>query len=680
MDEFSDSNRLGGETSPYLLQHARNPVAWQPWDEQALASARAEDKPILLSIGYSACHWCHVMAHESFEDAATAAVMNARFVNIKVDREERPDLDKVYQTAHQLLNRRGGGWPLTVFLAPDDLAPFFAGTYFPREPRHGLADFKTVLNQIADYYHAHRDEIRAHAAALTDTFARLKERHPAAGVEPDREIIDAALSALAQSHDARHGGFGPAPKFPRPSAIELLLGAGDVAMRDKALHTLAHMADGGLFDQVGGGFCRYSVDAAWTIPHFEKMLYDNGALLRLYALAAQQTGSARFREVAARTADWAIDVMQSEAGGYYSSLDADSEGHEGKYYVWDDDELRDLLDDDEYALAAARFGLDGAPKFEGHWHLNVAADTAMLAEQRQMSEEAIATQLETIRGKLLHTRAARTPPARDDKILTAWNGLMIRGLAAAGHLLDEPRWLDSAARALDFIRAELWRDGRLFATYQGGRGRFDGYLDDYAFVAAACLEMLQARWRNADLEFARALCEAMLAHFEDRDGGGFFFTADTHETPLDRPKSFVDESMAAGNGVAAQVLVRLGHLLGEVRYLDAAARALRTGAAALADYPDAMCSLLIALRDELDLPAQIILRGEPAVLAQWRRRIESTFDLHRRVYAIPHDAGELPGLLGACEPLADGVAYFCKGTECSPPLTSVEAVLERLEQ
>ncbi|HET8552793.1 MAG TPA: thioredoxin domain-containing protein [Gammaproteobacteria bacterium] len=678
MDEPPLFNRLGDETSPYLLQHARNPVAWQPWDDAALAHARAEDKPILLSIGYSACHWCHVMAHESFEDAATAALMNARFVNIKVDREERPDLDRVYQTAHQLLNRRGGGWPLTVFLAPDDLAPFFAGTYFPREPRHGLADFKTVLNQVADYYHAHRDEIRARTAALSDTFARLKARPPAAGVEPDREIIDAALSTLAQSHDARHGGFGPAPKFPRPGALELLLGAPDAAMRGKALQTLAHMADGGLFDQVGGGFSRYSVDAGWTIPHFEKMLYDNGALLRLYALATRQTGSARFREAAALTADWTIDVMQSEAGGYYSSLDADSEGHEGKYYIWDRDELRDLLNDDEYALAVARFGLDGVPNFEGHWHLNIAADTATLAEQRQVSEEAVATQLETIRGKLLHARAARTPPARDDKILTAWNGLMIRGMTAAGHLLDESRWLDSAARALEFIRAELWRDGRLFATYQSGRARFDGYLDDYAFAAAACLEMLQARWRNADLELACALCEAMLAHFEDRDGGGFFFTADTQETPLDRPKSFVDESMAAGNGVAAQVLVRLGHLLGEIRYLDAAARTLRAGTAVLADYPDAMCSLLIALREELDLPAQIILRGEPTVLAQWRRRIESTFDLHRRVYAIPHDAGELPGLLGACEPLADGVAYFCKGTECSAPLTSVEAVMERL--
>ncbi|HET7308429.1 MAG TPA: thioredoxin domain-containing protein [Gammaproteobacteria bacterium] len=678
MDEPSLFNRLGGETSPYLQQHAHNPVAWQPWDDAALAHARTEDKPILLSIGYSACHWCHVMAHESFEDAATAAVMNARFVNIKVDREERPDLDKVYQTAHQLLNRRGGGWPLTVFLAPDDLAPFFAGTYFPREPRHGLADFKTVLNQVADYYQVHRDEIRKHAAALTDTFAQIKMHHSAAGVEPDLVVIDAALSTLAQSYDARHGGFGPAPKFPRPGALELLLGAPDDAMCGKALHTLARMADGGLFDQVGGGFSRYSVDAAWTIPHFEKMLYDNGALLRLYALAARQTGSARFRKAAALTADWAIDVMQSEAGGYYSSLDADSEGEEGKYYVWDRDELRSLLDDDEYSLAVRRFGLDGAPNFEGRWHLNVAADTALLAEEQQTSEEAVAARLEAIRNKLLTARAARTPPARDDKILTAWNGLMIGGMATAGRLLDEPRWRDSAARALDFIRAELWRDGCLFATYQGGRARFDGYLDDYAFVAAACLEMLQARWRSADLELARTLCEAILAHFEDHDGGGFFFTANDHDTPLDRPKSFVDESMAAGNGVAAQALVRLGHLLGEIRYLDAAARTMRAGTAALPDYPDAMCSLLVALRDELDLPAQIILRGEPAVLAQWRWRIESTFDMHRRVYAVPHDAGELPGLLGVCEPRPEGVAYFCEGTECSPPLTSVEAVLERL--
>ncbi|HET7588437.1 MAG TPA: thioredoxin domain-containing protein [Gammaproteobacteria bacterium] len=672
-------NRLIDETSPYLLQHARNPVRWQPWDDEALAEARANDKPILLSIGYSACHWCHVMAHESFEDVETAALMNERFVNIKVDREERPDLDKVYQTAHQLMNRRGGGWPLTVFLSPDDLAPFFAGTYFPRERRHGLVDFKTVLSKVADYFADHRGEIKTHAAALTETFSRLQAHQPKVENDPDQALIDSAVRALMQHYDPEYGGFGPAPKFPRPSALELLLGAVDPDARAAAMHTLRCMGDGGLFDQLGGGFCRYSVDAQWAIPHFEKMLYDNGPLLRLYAWGARVTGDSRLRQIAALTAEWIIDTMQSDEGGYYSSLDADSEGEEGKYYLWTGDQLRSLLREDEYALAARRFGLDGVPNFEGRWHLNVQADVVDLAAERGQQPEAITAQLDAVRGKLLAARAERVAPGRDDKIITAWNGLAIRGMAAAAALLDEPRWLDSATRAVDFVRSHLWRDGRLYATYKDGRARFNAYLDDYAFMAAACLELLQARWRSEDLEFARAACEAMLTHFEDPGGGGFWFTADDHEALLDRPKTFADESTAAGNGVAAQVLVGLGHLLGEIRYLDAAARTLRAGAAALADYPDAMCSALIALREELDLPPQIILRGEPAVLTNWRRRIEATFDAGRRVYAIPHEVRNLPGLLGACEGRAEGVAYFCEGTECSPPLMSVEAVLERLQ-
>ncbi|HET7369579.1 MAG TPA: thioredoxin domain-containing protein [Gammaproteobacteria bacterium] len=663
-------NRLIHETSPYLLQHANNPVSWQPWDEQALADARDGDRPILLSIGYSACHWCHVMAHESFEDPDTAALMNERFVNIKVDREERPDLDKVYQTAYQLMNRRGGGWPLTMFLSPDDLAPFFAGTYFPREPRHGLVDFKTLLAKVAGYFDGHRGEIKTHAVSLRETFSRLQAHQPEVEIDPDQALIDAAIRALMQHYDAAHGGFGSAPKFPRPSALELLLGSADTEARKAALHTLRCMGDGGLFDQIGGGFCRYSVDAQWTIPHFEKMLYDNGALLHLYALGARLTGDSRLRQIAALTADWMIDPMQSTDGGYYASLDADSEGEEGQYYLWANEELQALLTANEYALAERRFGLDRTPNFEGRWHLNVAADVP----------EAAAAQFETVRQKLLAARAERVPPGLDSKVLTAWNGLAIRGMAAAGRLLDEPRWLESASRAVDFIRAQLWRDGRLCATYKDGRARFNAYLDDYAFLAAGCLELLQARWRTADLDFARELCEAMLTHFEDRDGGGFWFTADDHEALLDRPKTFADESMAAGNGIAAQVLVRLGHLLGEIRYLDAAARTMRAGAAALSGYPDAMVSSLLALRDELDLPPQIILRGEPDVLAAWQRRLGADFDLHRRVYAIPHDVGGLPGLLGACESRAEGVAYFCEGTACSPPLESVEDVLERLSE
>lgn len=676
------TNRLIDETSPYLRQHAHNPVEWRPWGEPALSRARAEDKPILLSIGYSACHWCHVMAHESFEDADTAALMNERFVNIKVDREERPDLDKVYQIAHQLLTRRGGGWPLTVFLAPDDLAPFFAGTYFPREPRFGLPGFRQLLAQVADYFTRNRDALRDNGYQIVAALARLRPGRAGAGAEPDQATIDAAAARLRESFDSRHGGFGDAPKFPRPSALELLLTSApstvESSSRGMALFSLRKMADSGLFDQVGGGFYRYAVDAEWQIPHFEKMLYDNGALLDLYARAYRLTGERRFEAVARQTADWAIAAMQSPEGGFYASFDADSEGGEGGYYVWGSDELREILSAEDYVLAEARFGLDRPPNFEGRRHLNVCVDVATLARDRGVSGEDVATRLASLRATLLQARARRPAPGRDDKILTAWNGLMISGMAAAARCLNEPRFLDSAVRALDFVRSRLWRDGRLFASHQGGRARFNGYLDDYAFIAAACLEMLQTRWRGADLQFARELAEAMLEHFEDRDGGGFWFTSDDHEALLDRPRTFADESMSAGNGVAAQVLVRLGHLLGEIRYLDAAARTLRAGTAAFADYPDAVCSLLVALRDELDLPPQIILRGEPAVLAAWRRTIEAEAGPLWRLYAIPHDAGDLPGLLAACEPRAEGVAYLCRGTECSRPLTSAEAVLEEL--
>jgi uncharacterized protein YyaL (SSP411 family) len=662
-------NRLIDETSPYLAQHALNPVQWQPWDARALAEARAAGKPILLSIGYSACHWCHVMAHESFEDADTAALMNERFVNIKVDREERPDLDKIYQTTYQLMNRRAGGWPLTVFLSPNDLAPFFSGTYFPREPRHGMAGFSTVLDRVADYFDAHKDEIESHGASLNETLSRLHQHESARSVEPDQSTLDKALDALDSHYDAAHGGFGGAPKFPRPNALELMLG-GPRRMRDKALDTLAHMANGGLFDQIGGGFYRYSVDAGWRIPHFEKMLYDNGALVGLYAVAARLTGEARFKTVAAMTAEWMMDVMQGEAGGYRASLDADSEGEEGKYYLWSVNEARALLSPGEFALAEQCFGLGGPPNFEGRWHLAFTAGD---------SDDIDVGALDAVRRKLARARDERVPPARDDKILAAWNGLAIAGMARAGRLLDERNLIDSATRAVDFVRARMWEGGRLRASFKDGRARFNGYLDDYAFMAHACLQLLQARWRTSDLEFARDLVETMLEHFEDSDKGGFWFTSDDHEHLLDRPKTFADESTASGNGAAARALVELGHLLGEIRYLDAAARTFKAGTAALGEHPDAMCGLLVALRAELDLPPQIILRGEPAVLMAWRDAIEADFDVRRRVYAIPHDANDLPGLLGACESRADGVAYLCEGTECSEPLASLGAVLERLE-
>lgn len=676
---FSHTNRLINETSPYLLQHAHNPVQWHPWGREALDQARREDRPILLSIGYSACHWCHVMAHESFEDEETARVMNELFVNIKVDREERPDLDKIYQTAHQLLAQRSGGWPLTMILTPGDQVPFFGGTYFPREPRHGLPGFKDLLRRVAAFCRENRDDIRRQNGALVRA---LDEMAPAgAAMESIHAApLDIARRQLAQSFDAQHGGFGGAPKFPHPTHIERLLrhwaatGRADEQALAMARLTLARMAEGGLYDQVGGGFCRYSVDALWMIPHFEKMLYDNGPLLTLYSEAWLATRAPLFARVAEETATWVMREMQSPEGGYYSTLDADSEGHEGKFYVWQRQQARALLDDDEYAVFARRYGLDQPANFEGRWHLHVRQDIAALAAEFALPPEQIGALLDTARSKLFAAREQRIRPTRDEKVLTAWNGLMIKGMATAGRRLGQPEYIASAQGALDFVRGHLWRDGRLLAGYKDGRAALAAYLDDHVFLIDGILELLQARWRDGDLSFAVALADAVLAHFEDKERGGFFFTADDHEQLIHRPKPLGDDALPAGNGIAAYALGRLGHLLGEPRYLDAAARTLKAAWPALTEIPYAHNALLLALEEYLYPPQTVILRGPAGELRDWQTLCDRDYAPRRITLAIPADAVDLPGVL-AQRGLATGViAYLCAGLSCGAPLTTREAL------
>src|SRR5688572_31439665 len=423
-------NRPADQTSPYLLQHAANPVDWRPWGAKAIALGRELDRPILLSIGYSACHWCHVMAHETFEDESTAEVMNRLFVNVKLDREERPDLDKVYQLAHQLPTQRGGGWPLTMFLAPDDLTPFFGGTYFPKQPRYGMPAFTDLLERVAAFYRDEREGVRTQNAALRGVFADLEPPAAETGAAITREPVPAARRRLAASFDPRHGGFGPAPKFPHAASVELLLREADLEARSMALTTLRRMAEGGIFDQVGGGFCRYSVDPSWMIPHFEKMLYDNGQLLAVAAQAALATADPLFLRVAGETADWLRRDMEGPGGGFFATLDADSEGHEGRFYAWDREELRGLLPPEEYAAFAARFGLDRSPNFEGKWHLHCFKSMTEVAEELGAEEAAAAGLINQARTRLLPVRNRRVWPARDEKILTSWNGLAIAGLAA----------------------------------------------------------------------------------------------------------------------------------------------------------------------------------------------------------------------------------------------------------
>ncbi|HSM29275.1 MAG TPA: thioredoxin domain-containing protein [Woeseiaceae bacterium] len=683
-------NRLAKETSPYLLQHADNPVDWYPWGDEAFAIAREQDKPVLLSIGYSACHWCHVMAHESFEDDATAEVMNELFVNIKVDREERPDVDKIYQTAQQLLTQRTGGWPLTMFIDPSDRRPFFGGTYFPNEARYGMPAFSELLKSVATYFREQRDEVRRQGARLTEVLGRLEP--PAAG--DDLAITDEPLgkirTALERTFDSEYGGFGGAPKFPHPTTIDRLLRhwrdtAGDDEPDLDALYmatlTLTRMADGGLFDHVGGGFCRYSVDRYWQIPHFEKMLYDNGPLLALYAQAFLATGDDYFAAVANATADWMLADMQSPEGGFYSTRDADSEGEEGRYYLWTPDEVRELLDDSDYAIFASRFGLDEPANFEGRWHLTVRRSIEDVAASAGVAEDDARAALERSKRALLEARARRVAPGRDEKQLTAWNALAIRGLAIAGQALERDDLVDAALNAVNFIGNTLVVDGRLLASFKDGEARFPAYLDDHAFLLDALLELLQARWSTQHLQFAISLADTLLEHFEDAENGGFFFTANDHEELIHRPKPLADESVPSGNGIAVFALQRLGFLLGETRYLDAAERTLRAAWRAVDEYPHGHVTLLTALEEYVTHPEILIIRGDAAETARWRDAAAKLYAPRRLVFAIDRDEDALPGAL-ADRAAVDGetVAYRCLGTHCELPVTSWEALAANLSQ
>jgi hypothetical protein len=655
-------NRLAAETSPYLLQHADNPVHWQPWDQASLAQARAENRPILLSIGYSACHWCHVMAHESFEDPEVAAVMNRLFVNIKVDREERPDLDQIYQTAHQMLTRRAGGWPLTMFLAHDG-TPFFGGTYFPKHPRYGLPGFPDLCERVAEAYREKRDEITAQAAELRLALADTVPESEAGVGDFDPAPLAIAESTLARAFDARYGGFGGAPKFPHPTDLAFLLRRDSSESRGMALTTLKRMSEGGIYDQIGGGFSRYSVDERWEIPHFEKMLYDNGPLLGLCADAWVRTGDPLYSRVSEETAAWVLREMQSPDGGYYSSLDADSEGEEGKYYVWDRDELERLLTPQEMALAARRWGFSSPPNFESrHWHARIAGDL-------DIGEVPL---LESARRKLFAAREMRIRPGRDEKILTSWNALMIEGMAHAARVFERDDWLLSAQRAMDFLRRTMWRHGRLLATAKEGRAHLDAYLDDHAFLLTALLELLQAEFRDHDLAFAVDLADSLLTRFEDPDAGGFFFTAHDHEVLIHRPKTGHDNATPAGNGVAAFALQRLGHLLGEGRYLDAAEKTLRLFWPQIRHSPTGLGSLLGVLEEALTPPDIIILRGPASPLRAAQRTLGA--DPLRLVLALPNGTGGLPAALA--KPESDHVnAWLCRGVTCSAPTANLTALV-----
>jgi hypothetical protein len=672
------ANLLAQETSPYLQQHAGNPVDWHAWNPETLRLAREQDKPILLSIGYSACHWCHVMAHESFEDEDTAALMNEHFINIKVDREERPDLDQIYQNAHAMLTQRSGGWPLTMFLEPDG-TPFFGGTYYPKQARYNLPSFADVLRRVAQVYEENRAELAAQGKRLVEALADIQ---PVRGKETtlDDEPLAQALQQLGEQFDKVNGGFGDAPKFLHPAELDLLLRRGHATDDAQALnivrHTLRQMAQGGLYDQLGGGFCRYSVDASWDIPHFEKMLYDNGLMLSLYSAAWQASGEPLFAHVVDQTADWALREMQSDQGGYYSSLDADSEHEEGKFYVWQRKEVRQLLNAEEWAVAEPYYGLDSTPNFEHRdWNLRVSASLADIAERLNITTEQADARLTSAQAKLFAAREQRVRPGRDEKILGAWNGLMIAGMARAARVFGRADWLHSSQRAMDFVRTTLWRDGRLLATCKDGKAHLNAYLDDHAFLLNAALELMQTAFRKSDLDFAVQLADALLERFEDKQHGGFYFTSHDHEALIQRNKIAQDNATPSGNGIAAQALLRLSLLTGNEKYREASERCVKLFFPALRQAAGYHCSLCATLAELLQPPGLLVLRGKDA--AAWQAKLQQRYLPDVMTFVLSDETTGLPEALD--KPAREQTTgWLCRGTQCLPPVTHLEELLKML--
>jgi uncharacterized protein YyaL (SSP411 family) len=682
-------NRLNSETSLYLRQHAANPVWWQPWDDQALAEAKAKERPILLSIGYSACHWCHVMAHESFEHEDTASVMNELFVNIKVDREERPDLDRIYQLAHQLLTGRGGGWPLTVFLDPKEHIPFFAGTYFPREPRYGMPAFVDLMQRVSQWFDHNRAEVQGQNEKLRAAISSIYQPAGPAGASHEAEesaILGKAAMQLARQHDSVNGGFGSAPKFPQAPTLNAVTslsssaGEAGASLAGQLSFTLGKMAVSGLRDHLDGGFFRYCVDATWTIPHFEKMLYDNAMLLPLYAEGAVRWENPLLKQAAEGIADWLESAMTNRDGGYSASIDADADGEEGGFHVWSREEVEQLLPQSDATVFCLAFGLDGPPNFESRaWHLVRHRDSADLAAQTGQTEQTIRQSLESARTALIAARSKRIPPALDDKRLTSWNALLAEGFVRAGRTLQRQDWIDSADSILGFIRKELWDGNQLYAVFNNGKARFPAYLDDYAYLLNALMYFLQASWNTVYLRFAIDLGDALLDRFEDAECGGFYFSDAGEEVPITRCMIFQDDATPAGNAVAIQALRKLGQLIGEVRYTTAAERALSRGLAQASDSPLAFASLLIAAQESIQPRPHLLVSGtDLGKQKEWKQWAESNYQVD--CYQIGPETSSLPGILREYRSDEPAIAWLCHGMHCLPPATSRDRLQQQLEE
>ncbi len=677
------SNALAQESSPYLLQHADNPVDWMPWSQAALDLAKQQNKPILLSIGYSACHWCHVMAHESFENAETAELMNRHFINIKVDREERPDIDKIYQTAHQLIAQRPGGWPLTMFLSPFDQLPFFGGTYFPDTPRHGMISFGALLQRIVSVYQQEPEKVSQHTESIQqalDNLATQDNNHQSIADIQSPQKFDQQLLEL---FDNQNGGFGQAPKFPQPAMLmQAIYRAFSTSPTDPLYQaidfSLQKIALGGIQDHLAGGFYRYSVDEKWMIPHFEKMLYDNGQLLCVFALMFRLSAKPEYRAAVEGIVSWLSKEMQSPSGTFFAALDADSEGTEGKFYVWTPEQVKTLLSADFYPQFAYKYGLDRADNFEGQWHLHAYHSNQAVADEFHFDLDSFTAQLNASHKILLDERNTRIRPGLDNKILTAWNALVIQGLAISAGIFSRPEFYQMAQHCLASLREECWHDGRLLALSQQSGKQLPAYLDDYAQLLKATMDCLQYQWRSADLQFAITLAGQLLEYFEDTEQGGFYFTASDHEDLIQRPKSWQDEAMPNGNAIASLAIYRLGLLLGNSQYIRAAEKALQSVVHNVNRNP-LYAAGFVSLMEQINTPpSTIIVRGDVLQLTLWRAQLAPGLTPHQLAFFIPSNAEDLPAAIAEKNTDGETTAWICQGFTCLPPITDLTRLIAKI--
>jgi uncharacterized protein YyaL (SSP411 family) len=675
-------NHLANETSPYLLQHVENPVDWYPWGEEALNLAKELDKPILLSIGYAACHWCHVMAHESFEDPQTAAIMNEHFINVKVDREERPDIDSIYMQAVVAMTGQGG-WPMTVFMTPDG-RPFYGGTYFPPSPRFGMPSFIQLMDGIVTAWQTRRSEIEKSATDISGHLSRTFALD-AQGVLLDESLYGKALAEIQGKFDRERGGFGPAPKFPPSMTIEFLLRLylqkGDESALNMAEKTLQKMAYGGMYDQLGGGFARYSTDIHWLVPHFEKMLYDNALLSRVYLHAYQVTGNPLYRRITEETLDFVVKEMRHESGGFYSSYDADSEGEEGKFYVWTPAEIREHLGEDA-DLFMLYYDVSDRGNWEGNNILNVPRDPEEVARMSNLDVATMYARLEAAKAKLYTVRAQRIWPGLDDKVLTAWNGLMLAPFAEAGRVLNRPDYTEIAVSNAQFLyeHMRVAENGRLLRTWKAGsQAKYNAYLEDYAYLADGLLALYQTTFDERWFVWARELADMMMTHFVDEANGGFYDTSDDHETLLHRPKDVQDNAIPSANAMAAHVLLKLGLFTGEGNYWDVAETAVSALQGPMMQYPTGFAHWLCAASFMLSQPREVAIIGSPGdedvqtLLASLNEAYWPDI-----IIATGLSGDTIPLLQDRAQLDNQATAYVCRQFVCQLPVTTPADLISQL--